>query len=112
MKPKTVDAYLATVNGPRRELLDQLRATIKKIIPKAEECISYSIPAYRLDGAIVAGFMARTNGCSYLPFSGTTLTTLAPLLQDYKKTKSSLHFSEPLPAALVKKLIAARRAEH
>jgi len=111
VKPKTIDDYLATVKGPRRELLEQLRATIHKIIPKAEECISYGIPAFRLDGEIVAGFMARTNGCSYLPFSGTTLGTLAPLLKSYKRTKSSLHFSEPLPAALVRKLIAGRRAE-
>ena len=111
MKAKTIDAYLASVTGDRRKLLDELRATIHKIIPDAEECISYSIPAFRLDGRIVAGFMARANGCSYLPFSGTTLATLAPLVKKYKHTKSSLHFTTPLPAALVRKLIAARRAE-
>lgn len=112
-KPTTIDEYLATVNREQRVALDQLRKTIRAIVPRAEECISYKIPAFRLDGRIVAGFAAFTTGCSYFPFSGSTLGTLAAELKDYEKTKSSLHFdpAEPLPAALVRKLIKARIAE-
>ena len=82
-------------------------------MPSAEECISYSIPAFRLDGRIVAGFAATTKGCSYFPFSGSTLRTLAEELRDYGGTKSALHFDPKrgLPVALVRKLIAARVAE-
>jgi uncharacterized protein YdhG (YjbR/CyaY superfamily) len=108
-----IDDYLATIRGDRRAALAALRKTIRAIVPEAEECISYKIPAFRLDGRIVAGFCATSKGCSYFPFSGTTLRTLAADLEGYDKTKGSLHFppDEPLPAALVRKLIKARIAE-
>lgn len=112
-KPKTIDDYLATIKGDKRTALDNLRKTIRSIVPRAEECISYGIPAFRLDGPVVAGFAARAKGCSYFPFSGATLRTLAAELDGYSQTKSALHFTpqEPLPAPLVRKLIEARVAE-
>jgi len=112
-KPTTIDEYLAGVTGENRKALERLRRTIRSIVPAAEECISYSIPAFRLEGRIVAGFAARTSGCSYFPFSGSTLATLSKHLAGYAQTKSSLHFSaaEGLPAPLVRKLLAARIAE-
>ena len=112
-KPTTIDEYLAAVKGEKRAALDKLRKTIRGIVPKAEECISYGIPAFSLDGNIVAGFAATKKGCSYFPFSGSTLGTLAEDLEDYEQTKSSLHFdpAAPLPATLVRKLIRARIAE-
>ena len=112
-KPTTIEAYLAAVKGEKRAALDKLRKTIRAIVPRAEECISYTIPAFRLDGTIVAGFAATAKGCSYFPFSGSTLHTLAEELAGYEQTKSSLHFdpAKPLPATLVRKLLKARIAE-
>jgi len=112
-RPKTIDDYLATVTGDRRAALVRLRKTIRAILPEAEECISYGIPAFRLGGTVVAGFAATAKGCSYFPFSGTTLATLADERAGYGGTKSSLHFrpERPLPAALVRKLLHARIAE-
>ena len=112
-KPATIDGYLSTVKGERRAALEALRRTIRSIVPGAEECISYGIPAFRLDGRIVAGFAATTSGGSYYPFSGTTLGTLASDLEGWEGTKSAVHFSadRPLPKALVRKLIGARIAE-
>ena len=112
-RPTSIDAYLATVTGPRRTALVKLRATIKELRPRVEECISYSIPAFRLDGKVIAGFLVTTTGCSYYPFSGTTLTTLADQLTGYSRTKSALHFdpAKGLPKTLVRKLLAARIAE-
>jgi uncharacterized protein YdhG (YjbR/CyaY superfamily) len=111
--PTTIDAYLALVQGEKRAALEQLRKTIRAVVPKAEECISYAMPAFRLNGRIVAGFAATAKGCSYYPFSGSTLRTLARELADYGQTKSSLHFdpAAPLPATLVRKLIKARIGE-
>jgi uncharacterized protein YdhG (YjbR/CyaY superfamily) len=108
-----IDDYLARVSGDKRTALVDLRKTIRSIIPKAEECISYRMPAFRLNGAIVAGFQTTAKGCSYYPFSGTTLRTLADDLRDYDQTKGALHFrpEKPLPATLVRKLIKARIAE-
>jgi uncharacterized protein YdhG (YjbR/CyaY superfamily) len=108
-----IDDYLATVSGERRTALSKLRKTIRSMVPSAEECISYGMPAFRLEGAVVAGFRATAKGCSYYPFSGRTLQTLADDLRNYDKTKSALHFaaSEPLSATVVRKLLKARIAE-
>jgi len=112
-KAATIDGYLATVTGDRRAALDELRKTVRGIVPRAEECISYGIPAFRLNGRVIAGFAATAKGCSYFPFSGRTLTTLGKDVGGYERTKGSLHFDplEPLPAALVRKLIRTRIAE-
>ena len=71
------------------------------------------MPAFRLDGKVIAGFAATSTGCSYYPFSGTTLKTLAGELESYSQTKGSLHFGpeRPLPTSLVRKLLEARIAE-
>jgi uncharacterized protein YdhG (YjbR/CyaY superfamily) len=112
-KPATIDEYLASVGNEQRAVLAALRRTIKKIIPRAEECISYGMPAFRLDGVVIGGFSATAKGCSYYPFSGATLHTLASDVAKYDRTKSALHFApgKPLTAGLVRKLIKARIAE-
>jgi uncharacterized protein YdhG (YjbR/CyaY superfamily) len=112
-KPTTIDELLDTVTGARRAALDDLRRTIRSAVPKAEECISYGLAAFRLDGEVIAGFSPTAKGCSYFPFSGRTLTTLAKDVRGYSQTKGSLHFDaeEGLPAPLVRKLLRARIAE-
>ena len=115
MLPKfdTIDAYLTTLTKDRRTALARLRKSIRSVIPKAEECFSYGMPAFRLNGVVVAGFVATSKGCSYFPFSGRTLTTLADDVRGYQQTTGSLHFdpAKALPVALVRKLIRTRIAE-
>jgi uncharacterized protein YdhG (YjbR/CyaY superfamily) len=108
-----IDAYLSNVSPSSRALLEKLRKTIHALVPEVEECISYRLPAFRYDGRVIAGFSATSKGCSYYPFSGTTLKTLADVLEGYSQTKSALHFrpEAPLPTALVRKLLEARIAE-
>jgi uncharacterized protein YdhG (YjbR/CyaY superfamily) len=83
------------------------------VLPDAEQMISYRVPAFRVRGAIVAGFAAFKDHLSYLPFSGSVLAQLGDELKGYTMTKSALHFpvDRPLPEALVKKLIAVRLEE-
>src|SRR5882724_11905082 len=102
-KPKTIDAYLKALPADRREALEKLRKTIRAIVPSASECISYSMPAFRVAGRVVAGFLATRTGCSFYPFSGRTLATLATDIAGYDQTKGALHFKpeRPLPKALV-----------
>jgi uncharacterized protein YdhG (YjbR/CyaY superfamily) len=75
--------------------------------------ISYNVPAFRVDGQIVAGFASFKNHLSYLPFSGSVLSELKSELEGYTMTKSALHFpvERPLPKTLVRKLIAVRRSK-
>ena len=73
-KPKTIDEYLAGVDKDQRAALQALRKTIKSAAPKAEECISYSIPAFRLNGILV-GFAAKQSHCALYPFNGTVIAS-------------------------------------
>jgi uncharacterized protein YdhG (YjbR/CyaY superfamily) len=70
----------------------------------------YKVPAFRVQGTIVAGFAAFKHHLSYLPFSGSVLPELASELEGYTMTKGALHFpvDSPLPKTLVEKLVAAR----
>lgn len=113
MSVEEVDAYLADIEEPKCSTRQALRRTILEIIPDAEQVISYRIPAFRLEGKIVAGFAAFNNHLSYLPFSGSVLPRLADDLTGYTMTKSALHFSidRPLPKMLVKKMIKMRLEE-
>jgi uncharacterized protein YdhG (YjbR/CyaY superfamily) len=108
-----VDDYLSHLGSSDRECLDSLRSMIKSIVPDAEECISYNIPAFRIDGVVVAGFAAFKTHLSYLPFSGSVLAVLDEELGRRPRTKSSLHFTadDPLPLVLVESLIRVRRQE-
>lgn len=113
MAGEQIDAYLLGVEQPKRGTLEVVRHTIVEIVPDAEQTISYKVPAFRLDGAVIAGFAAFRDHLSYLPFSGTVLAQLADELTGYSRTKSALHFpiDLPLPRPIVEKLIAVRRAE-
>ena len=108
-----VDEYLDRVEEPKRATLEALRQSILEVVPEAEQVISYRVPAFRVRGAIVAGFAAFKNHLSYLPFSGSVLGQLGDELRGYEMTKSSLHFpiGQPLSDALVKRLIDVRLAE-
>jgi len=113
LSAEDVDEYLRGIEEPKRSTLEALRRTILEVVPDAEQVISYNVPAFRVDGRIVAGFAAFKDHLSYLPFSGSVLPKLAGDLEGYTMTKSALHFpiDRPLPKTLVRKLIAARRAE-
>jgi uncharacterized protein YdhG (YjbR/CyaY superfamily) len=58
MSKNQVDKYLASQEQPKRGTLGALRRTILEIIPEAEQCISYSMPAFRVQGKVIAGFAA------------------------------------------------------
>jgi uncharacterized protein YdhG (YjbR/CyaY superfamily) len=113
MSKKEVDAYLAALAEPKRSTLEALRKTILEIVPEAEQCISYGVPAFRVQDKVVAGFAAFKNHLSYLPHSGSVFPELAGELAHYKTSTGALQFpiDTPLPKALVKKLIATRRKQ-
>ncbi|MES2169426.1 MAG: DUF1801 domain-containing protein [Actinomycetota bacterium] len=112
MTAAEIDEYLANIPEPKRATLERTRAQILAVLPDAEQCISYTMPAFRVDGKVIAGFAAFTKHLAYLPHSGSVLTALADDVAGYEQTKGSLHFAidEPLPDALVRKLIEAKLA--
>ena len=107
MSSAEIDAYLAGLDEPRRSTLQQLRETILEVAPEAEEGISYGVPAFRVDGKVVAGFAAFKNHLSYLPHSGAVLSDLEADLVGYTASSGALQFpvDSPLPKPLVERLI-------
>ena len=105
-----IDEYLADLEEPKRSTLQRLRQTILEIVPEAEEGISYQVPAFRIDGKVVAGFAAFKNHLSYLPHSGSVFPLLRDEVAGYKTSKGALQFpvDSPLPKALVERLIRVR----
>ncbi len=113
MSDEEIDAYLASLEEPKRSTLGELRRTILGIIPDADQCISYGLPAFRVRGKVIAGFAAFKSHLSYLPHSGSVLPAVRDEISGYETTKGSLHFpvDSPLPRALVKRLIDVRMGQ-
>ena len=113
-KPKTIDDYLAVVSHDQRAALEKLRKTIQTTAPKAEECISYGLAAFRLDGKPLVAFGATANHCAFYPMSSTTVEAHKDELKDFDTSKGTIRFpaDKPLPVALVRKLVKARIVEN
>lgn len=112
-KITTIDQYLAEVSQEKLAALQKLRATIRAVVPEAEECISYQIPSFRLDGVLV-GFGAAARHCAFYLCSASTLKQFEDELRGYDTSKGTIRFApdKPLPATLVRKLVKARVAEN
>ncbi len=113
MSSTEVDDYLAGVEEPKRSTLQRLRETILEIVPEAEEGISYGVPAFRLEGKVIAGFAAFKKHLSYLPHSGSVFPALDDDLAPYKTSRGALQFpiDSPLPKPLVGRLLRVRIAQ-
>ncbi len=112
IKAKTIDEYLAALSSDKRAALERLRKTIRAAVPRAEECISYQLPAFRLDGRFLVAFGATANHCAFYP--GGVVEALEEELKDYDTSKGTIRFQadHPLPAALVRKLVKVRIARN
>jgi uncharacterized protein YdhG (YjbR/CyaY superfamily) len=110
---KDVDAYLASAPPKMRAALKDLRQAIKAAAPKAEEIISYQIPTYKYHGPLVH-FMARESYCSFITVNKEVLEEFKDELAGFDISGTTIHFTpeNPLPAALVKRIVKARIAEN
>ena len=112
-KPQTIDEYLAGLSRENRVALQKVRAAVLAAAPGAEEGISYGMPAFRLNGKLIAGFKTAAHHCSFHPMSGETVETLKADLTGYETSRGTIRFSarDGLPATLVRKLVKTRIAE-
>ena len=109
-----VDSHLAALPEDKRRALERLRRAIHAAAPGAEECISYQLPAFRLDGKMLVAFGASAKHCAFYAMSGTTVEAHKRELKNYDTSKGTVRFqaSKHLPAALVRRLVRARIAEN
>ena len=108
-----IDRHLKKFSGKQLETLQHLRETILSIVPQAKETISYGMPAFEIDGKVVAGFERFKKHCSYFPHSGSVLEELDSFPEWCEVSKGTLKFpiGKKLPKSLVRKLISVRRKQ-
>ncbi len=109
----SVEAYLAKQPLQARRVLKQVRSIIRHALPKAEEVISYQIPAYKVDGALVIYFAGWKAHYSLYPASEFITERLKTKLEPYKISKGTIRFplSEPVPSQLVTRIVKLRAQE-
>ncbi len=110
---QAVDGYLAAVQPELRKALQDLRRTIRAAAPKAEEIISYRMPAFRYQGNLVYYAAFRDHGSLFIG-SVVTQRKFATELKPFAAGKGTVHFTpeHPLPAALVTRIVKARVTEN
>ena len=111
-KPTNIDEYISGFPKETQKILEQLRATIKKTAPNAEEVISYATPAFKLNGMLV-WFAAYSNHIGFYP-RGSGVEAFKKELSIYKSAKGSVQFplDKALPWALITKIVKFRVAEN
>lgn len=101
----SVDEYLALQPDDLRKKLQVLRQTILQAVPKAEEIISYQMPAYRYKGMLAYFGVAKRHYALYV--SPENLNQFRHKLSGFSLTKSAIHFplDMPVPVDLVKEIL-------
>lgn len=109
--PETIDDYIALHPADVQEILGKIRATVRKAAPDAEERISYRMPAYFLEGALVYFAAFKKHIGFYPPVHDEALR---PQLARYAGPKGNLQFplTEPIPYPLITKIVKARIKEN
>jgi len=113
MIAKTVDKFLADLSADKRAALEKLRRTIRTVVPRAEECISYGVPSFRLNGKLLVAYGAGAKHCAFYP-GAHPIEVHKDELQAYSTSKGTVRFpaDSPLPVALVRKMVKTRLAQH
>lgn len=113
MPVASIDAYIARQPEHVRPILEQVRATIRKALPAAEEVISYSIPAYRMPGGVVIYFAGWKAHFSLYPATAALVTAFKDDLAGYAISKGTIRFplGERVPVGLIARLAKFRARE-
>ena len=109
-----VDEYLAAVPGPSRGALEDLRRTIRQVVPDATETISYKVPTFKYQGRPLVAFGATEKGCTFYLMSTDVFNAFKAQVKDFKTGKGSIRFEtdNPIPPDLVQRIVRARISEN
>lgn len=109
---KTVDEYFSSLPADAIEKLEGLRTAIKQVVPKAEEVISYNMPAFKQDGILV-WYAAYKEHIGFYP-APAAIVAFKDELAGYKTSKGAIQFpvDKPIPKTLVKNIVKFRVKEH
>jgi len=112
--PASVEEYLAALPPEARAFLEELRETILAAVPEPTEAISYQMPAVRSNGRVVVWYAAFKDHYSVFPATEGVREALGEELAPYLSGKGTVRLSpeEPVPVALVKRIVEARLEEN
>jgi uncharacterized protein YdhG (YjbR/CyaY superfamily) len=102
-----VDEYLAGIDPPQRAELKRIREIVRRLVPEADEGISYRIPGFKYQGKYLLGYAAFKDHLSLFP-TAWPIEALAERLEGYKLARGTIQFtlenklSEELLSDLVK----------
>lgn len=110
---QSVEDYIVLQPEPARDILRQVRTTIRKALPAAEETISYNIPAYKVNGDAVLYFAGWKQHYSLYPASAELVREFKDELTRYKVQKGTIRFplAEPVPTGLIARIAKFREKE-
>lgn len=109
---QTIDEYIDTFPEDVRRILNELRQTIKEVVPEAEETINYQIPTFTFNGNLVH-FAAFENHIGFYP-TPSGMEAFKKELSRYKGAKGSVQFpiDQPLPLPLIRRIVEYRVKEN
>ena len=113
MEIKTVDEYIETFPTEIQSLLNEVRSSIRNNAPDAVECISYGMPAYKINGKPLVYFAAFQNHIGFYA-SPTGHSKFVNELSKYKQGKGSVQFpiNKPMPLDLIAEIVKFRVSEN
>ena len=111
-KSNEIDLYIASFPKETQLMLNQVRETIKKAAPEAEEVISYNMPAYKQNGMLVY-FAGYKNHIGFYP-GVSPIIAFKKEISIYKNAKGSVQFpiDKPMPLDLVIKMVKLKVKEN
>jgi uncharacterized protein YdhG (YjbR/CyaY superfamily) len=106
----SVDEYIAAQPDKTRSTLERVRGAIRKALPKAQETISYKIPAYRLNGDVVLYFAGWKHHFSLYPVNERLVAAFKDELAEYEVEKGTIRFplGKPVPVKLIERIAKFR----
>jgi uncharacterized protein YdhG (YjbR/CyaY superfamily) len=106
----TVDEYISVQSETAQGVLRRVRSTLRKALPRAEEVISYNIPAYKQHGEIVLYFAGWKQHYSLYPAGEQLVAAFKDQLASYQISKGTIRFpiSEPVPVKLIERIARFR----
>jgi len=107
-----IGSYIGEFPIGTQQLLEQLRATIGKAAPGAEETIKYGMPTYTLNGNLVF-FAGYKKHIGFYP-GRRGIEAFKKQLSSYKSAKGSVQFpiDRPLPVTLIRRIVRFRVKEN
>jgi uncharacterized protein YdhG (YjbR/CyaY superfamily) len=112
-KFKTIDEYFASLDPETRSIVKELRKTIRQVVPKAEDVISYNIPALKQDGVLLIWYAGWKEHVSLYPASSAMVAAIKSLAP-HANGKGTIKFpsDKPLPSGMIEKIVKFRIKEN